>query len=118
MCHVRADSDGISRVLTNLIDNAIKFTDQGGTIDIKIVRRGNNFEISVRNTGDGIATEDYKNIFDRFYKADKSRGLNREGTGLGLFIVKNIMNMHGRDISLNSVAGEFTEFTFTLPAAD
>ena len=118
VCLVRADSDGISRVLTNLIDNAIKFTDQSGTIDIKISRRGNIFIISVRNTGEGISTEDYKNIFDRFYKVDKSRGLNREGTGLGLFIVKNILNLHGRDISVNSVAGEFTEFTFTLPSAD
>ncbi|MCL2838898.1 MAG: HAMP domain-containing histidine kinase [Oscillospiraceae bacterium] len=118
VCLVRADSDGISRVLTNLIDNAIKFTDQSGTIDIKISRRGNVFIISVRNTGEGIAAEDYNNIFHRFYKADKSRGLNREGTGLGLFIVKNILNLHGRDISVNSVAGEFTEFTFTLPSAE
>ena len=117
MCLISADSDGISRVLTNLIDNAIKFTNQNGTIDVNISLAKSDVVVSIRNTGDGISDTDRKNIFDRFYKADQSRGINREGTGLGLFIVKNILNMHGRDIIVNSVAGEYAEFIFTLPTA-
>ena len=117
VCFVSADSDGISRVLMNLIDNAIKFTNQNGIIDINITLSKSTVVISIRNTGIGISEVDRKNIFDRFYKADQSRGINREGTGLGLFIVKNILNLHGRGIVVNSVLGEYAEFTFTLPTA-
>jgi len=117
VCEVFADSDGISRVLTNLIDNAIKFTNDNGSIDINIKLAKSDVVVTIRNSGDGILDIDRKHIFDRFYKADKSRGINRDGTGLGLYIVKNILYMHGRDIAMNSVAGEFTEFTFTLSIA-
>jgi len=117
VCNVRADRDGMWQVLTNLIDNAIKFTHQNLAVDVKLVKIGNNIKISIRNEGSGIAPEELAHIFERFYKTDKSRGVNREGTGLGLFIVKNILHMHGQNVTVNSVVGEFAEFTFSLPSA-
>ena len=117
VCNVRADRDGMWQVLTNLIDNAIKFTHQNLAVDVRLAKIGNNVKISIRNEGSGIAPEELAHIFERFYKTDKSRGVNREGTGLGLFIVKNILHMHGQNVTVNSVVGEFAEFTFSLPSA-
>ena len=113
-CVVKADKDEITRVLTNLIENAIKFTNEGGILRISTGSRQHEVFVSVYNTGCGIAEEDRKLIFERFYKADKSRSLNREGTGIGLFIVKEIINRHGGNISVKSVEGEYAEFIFTL----
>lgn len=113
-CIVKANRDAITRVLTNLIENAIKFTDESGTLKISTEIRQQEVFVSVYNTGCGIAEEDRKLIFERFYKADKSRSLNREGTGIGLFIVKEIINRHGKSISVKSVEGEYAEFMFTL----
>ena len=72
---------------------------------------------SIKNTGAGIAPEDIPHVFDRFYKTDRSRSLDRSGAGLGLYIVKNIINLHGGDISVRSDGGE-TEFSLTLPLVD
>ncbi len=116
-CLVYADNDSIKRVLTNLIDNAIKFTNQSGIITIGAKQTGHNISISVKNTGKGISNEQLSMIFKRFYKADKSRSENKEGTGIGLYLVKNIINAHGKDISVNSVEGEYAEFVFTLESA-
>ncbi|MBE7022662.1 MAG: HAMP domain-containing histidine kinase [Ruminococcaceae bacterium] len=112
---VLADKDSIQRVLTNLMDNAIKFTDEGGFIDIRTGpdNRGKIF-VSIQNSGIGIDSRDIKHIFDRFYKTDNSRGLDKNGTGLGLYIVKNILQGHGETIWAESEPGEFTRFTFTL----
>lgn len=109
---VRADKDKIIRVITNLIDNAIKFTNDGGTITIS-VQKGKQVFVSVQNTGIGISAEDLPFIWNRFYKADKSRGMNREGTGLGLFIVKGILDQHKQKIRVTSKDG-LTTFIFTL----
>ncbi len=113
-CYVYADRDSITRVLTNLLDNAIKFTNDGGEVVISVSVRQKEVEISVKNTGKGIAPEQQALIFNRFYKTDKSRSENREGTGIGLYLVKNILNAHGKDIKVNSVPDEWTEFVFRL----
>lgn len=116
-CPVRADMNSIRQVMTNLLENAIKFTEKGGEIRISVTTRQQEAVISVYNTGCGIAADEQKLIFERFYKADKSRSLNRTGTGIGLYIVKDILNRHGKDITVNSRECEFAEFIFTLDLA-
>lgn len=114
VCMVRADIDGIRQVLTNLMENAVKFTPDDGTIKITVSTRQQEVFVSIYNTGCGISQDDQKLIFERFYKADKSRSINRQGTGIGLYIVKDIINRHGKDITVRSCEGEYAEFTFTL----
>ncbi len=116
---VLADPRGIRKVLGNLVHNAIKFTPTGGRIEIRAVRRGENVEFSVADTGCGIPAEDRPRIFERFYKVDRARtpGESR-GTGLGLAIAKHIVEGHGGKISVESVEGRGSTFHFTLPAAD
>ncbi len=111
---VRADMNSIRQVLTNLIENAIKFTNNGGTIRISTASLRHDIKIAVYNTGCGISPQDIKMIFERFYKADKSRSQNREGTGIGLYIVKDILKRHGKNITAESQEGRYAEFTFTL----
>ena len=111
---VLADPDAIHRVLYNLLDNAIKFTQEKGTISISITSKGKKALIKVRNTGEGIPEEEISHIFERFYKSDRSRGLDKTGTGLGLYIVKTILEKHGEEISVESVVGAYTEFRFGL----
>ena len=113
-CYVKADINSIKSVLTNLLENAIKFTDEKGEIRISAVQRQNEIVVSVYNTGCGISEEDSKYVFERFYKADKSRSLNRNGTGIGLYIAKDIINRHGKNIGVRSVEGQFAEFIFSL----
>ena len=113
---VKADSDSIERVVYNLMHNAIKFTPAGGKISIKTRKRKDKAEIIVKDTGIGIAQNDQDMIWDRFYKADKSRGRDKTGTGLGLAIVRNIINEHGQNIWVESKPGEGTAFMFTLDA--
>jgi len=111
---VFADKDSIKRVLTNLIDNAIKFSFEGGNLDIATEDAGEKVLIRVRNEGEGVPEESRKHIFERFYKNDKSRSMNKNGVGLGLYIVKSIVNKHGEKITLVSEEGSFAEFQFTL----
>lgn len=114
VCYVRADIDKIKMVLTNLIDNAIKFTYDRGAITVSTRPKGSEVLISVHNTGVGIAESQQKIIFERLYKADKSRSLNKDGTGIGLYIVKSMLAAHGKDIRVSSVEGEYAEFYFKL----
>lgn len=114
VCYVKADADKIKMVLTNLIDNAVKFTYKGGTITITTKTKGGEVLVSVHNTGVGIPEEQQKIIFERLYKVDKSRSINKEGTGIGLYIVKSMLAAHGKDIKVSSVEGEYAEFTFCL----
>ena len=111
---VRAMPDAVTQVLYNLIDNAVKFIDDGGTLSIRVKRSGNKAVTTVGNTGPTIAPEELPLIFDRFHKTDKSRSTDRDGVGLGLYIVKTIVLAHGEDIYVTSRDGK-TEFTFTLP---
>ena len=110
---VNADRDSIQRVITNLVDNAIKFTENGGTVRVSTLRSGDFTEVSVFNSGSFISPEDRKKIFDRFYKTDKSRGIDKNGVGLGLHIVKSILSEHGGTISVDS-DGSGTTFTFKI----
>lgn len=115
---VKADSDSIERVIYNLMHNAIKFTPAGGKISIITHKRKDIVEVMIKDTGIGIEQSDLAMIWDRFYKADKSRGRDKTGTGLGLAIVRNIINEHGQNIWVESKPGEGTAFTFTLAYAD
>ena len=113
---VNGDSDHIYRVVYNLVDNAVKFVNEGGTLTIRAEVEGTMSLFSIRNTGSEIPAEDLPHVFDRFYKVDRSRSRDRTGAGLGLYIVKSIVNLHGGDISVRSANGE-TEFAFTVPLA-
>ena len=113
---VRADRDRIAQVLTNLIDNAIKFLPVGGLLALSARDMGKECLVSVRDNGPGIASEDLPYIFDRFYKADKAH-TSGMGTGLGLSIVKKILEQHGKTIRVSSSKGGGAEFTFTLDIA-
>ena len=116
--YVNADRDAIYQVLYNICDNAVKFSKEGGIYRISHIKRDNKIYTAVYNEGQGIAKEELPFVFDRFYKSDKSRGLDKTGVGLGLYIVKTIVNSHGEEIWVNSAAGEYCEFVFTLAATD
>ena len=109
-----ASQDMVTQVVYNLIDNAVKFCPDGGTLGLKIKAGGNKIYISVSNEGETIPPEELPLVFDRFHKTDKSRSQNRDGWGLGLYIVKTIVCSHGENISVSSRDGK-TEFTFTMP---
>lgn len=111
---VRGDMDDLYRVAYNLIDNAVKFTNENGLIQVGVVLNDKKAFVSVKNSGQGINAEDIKHVFERFYKSDKSRSLDRTGIGLGLHIVKTILDMHGEEIWVKSTEGEYCEFVFTI----
>lgn len=114
---VRADFGRIQQVIYNLIDNALKFSNQDSHIDISTRQKNGKVFVSVKDYGCGIPKEHQKKIFDRFYKADNSRGKDRQGTGLGLAIVKEIITAHEQNIDLISTPDVGTEFVFTLQKA-
>lgn len=114
---VEANCDGITRVITNLIDNSVKFANRGGYILLKTSAHGENAVISIENSGMGIPANDLEFIFDRFHKSDKSRSMDKNGVGLGLYIVKNIIKQHGKQITAESEEGKYARFTFTLKKA-
>lgn len=112
--YTMANQDYITQVIYNLLDNAVKFCPQGGTIGLNIREGGSKAYISVSNDGETIPPEELPLVFDRFHKLDKSRSQNRDGWGLGLYIVKTIVCSHGENISVSSKDGK-TTFTFTMP---
>lgn len=112
---ISADEDMIHSLVYNLIDNAVKYTEADGTIFFSICSINDMLEFRIRNSGKGIPKEDLPNIFDRFYKVDKSRSYNKESLGLGLYICKTIATIHGGTISVDTKENEYTEFTVTLP---
>ncbi len=114
---VNADKDLIYRVVYNLVDNAIKFVDESGKIKFEVRYDTQNVYFKIENTGKGIPQNELPYVFERFYKADKSRSANKESTGLGLYIVKTIIKNQGGKISVSSVENQFTAFEFTLPLA-
>lgn len=114
---VWGDPDSITQVCYNLMDNAIKFATPGTAIGVSIVPRGNKAWVSVRNMGETIPPEELSLVFDRFHKSDRSRSLDKEGVGLGLYIVKTILNNHKEAIAVTSQDG-LTEFQFTLTLAE
>ena len=115
--HVNADVDMVYQALYNLFDNAVKFTNENGYINIGINDIGDMLEIRIKNSGVGIDKNELSRIFERFYKVDKSRSLDAKGTGLGLYIVKMVVEMHGGRIYARSDSPDEAEFVFTLPKA-
>lgn len=115
---VNADYGRIQQVMYNLIDNALKFSHSNSSIDIETTYKNKKAYISVKDHGVGIASRDLPKIWTRFYKADSSRGKDRTGSGLGLSIVREIIQSHGQKITAVSTQGAGTEFTFTLDAVN
>jgi signal transduction histidine kinase len=113
---VRADRDRIEQVIINLLDNAIKFTPDGGKITLTSRVRGDKAEITVSDNGPGVAEEDRDKIFDRFFTADRAHTAGK-GTGLGLSICKRIMDMHGQSLRLLDTESG-AAFRFTLERAE
>ena len=109
-----ASPDYITQVIYNLLDNAVKFCPQEGTLGMKLKVGTTKLYMSISNEGQTIPAAELPLVFDRFHKLDKSRSKNRDGWGLGLYIVKTIIGRHGEDISVSSQNG-VTTFTFTLP---
>ena len=115
--NVKADKGRIQQVIYNLIDNAIKFSKENSYIYITVREKGEKAQISIKDTGCGIAKEDIDKIWDRFYKSDSSRGRDKKGSGLGLSITKEVIQAHGENIDVVSTVGVGTEFIFTLELA-
>ncbi len=115
---VHADQDKISRVLHNLMNNAVKFSKEGGIIEVETTFSGKNkILVSVKDHGSGISEEDQKYIFDRFYKVDSTRNKDKAGAGLGLSIVREFIQAHGETVAVKSKLGEGSTFLFTLKLA-
>jgi signal transduction histidine kinase len=112
---VNIDAHRISQVLLNLIDNAITHTPKGGTITITARKLDNWLEIGVEDTGEGVPAKDLPNIFERFYRVDKSRARATGGAGLGLAIAKSLVEAHGGKIEVKSQTGKGSRFSFTIP---
>lgn len=110
-----ADHDKITRVLTNLVDNALNYTPAGGEVEIEAGADGAFVVVSVRDTGIGISPEYHEKIFDRFFRVEESQVQAIPGTGLGLSIVRSLVEMHGGEMTLTSEPGRGSTFTFTLP---
>ncbi len=108
------DRDAIHQVFYNICHNAIKFSYEGGKYRIRINRMDHKIYVSVYNEGVGMTEDDLPNVFERFYKSDKSRGLDKTGVGMGMYITKTIINAHDQDIWVKSVYKEYCEFVFTL----
>ena len=117
---VEADKDAIHQILYNICDNAIKFSKEGGAYKVSIREvkdKDKQIKVSVYNEGQGIPEEDIPFVFDRFYKSDKSRGMDKTGVGLGLYIARTIIEAHRQKIWVESEQGKWCKFTFTLPVA-
>ena len=113
---VRADKDAITQVIYNLLDNAVKFAHEGTCITLRLYKDNGKAYVSVKDVGETIPPDDLPLIFDRFHKSDRSRSLDTTGVGLGLYLVKSIINSHDEDIAVRSEDG-VTEFVFTLALA-
>lgn len=111
---VSADSDLMQQVLYNLVENAVKFVDDGGYIEFAFENRDGSPVIRIRNSGEGLKANEISKVFDRFYKADASRGIDKTGVGLGLSIVRSIIKLHGGKILVRSEPNSFVEFEITL----
>jgi len=111
--NVCGERDAINQVIYNLLENAVKFAHPGTELSLSLFKQGGKAYVSVKNRGDTIPTEDLNLIFDRFHKSDRSRSMDRDGVGLGLYIVKTIIGSHGEDIAVTSRDG-VTEFVFSM----
>lgn len=114
---VEADEDLIHQVVYNLLENAVKFSSENGYIEITYTTENKRTFIGIKNSGSGIPKDEISKVFDRFYKTDRSRSIDKSGVGLGLHIVRSIVNLHQGEVIVRSVEGEYCEFSFSIPAA-
>lgn len=110
------DKEKFAQVIINILSNAIKYNNGNNEIYIKVFKRNNSINISIKDSGIGIPKSEYKNIFERFYRLDKSRGANEKGAGVGLTIAKSIVNAHGGEIEVYSEINKGSEFIISLPS--
>ena len=115
--YIVADNDMIYQVIYNIFDNAVKFADEGGYIRVSMLDMTDEIEVHIKNSGIGINGDELSKVFERFYKVDKSRSLDAKGAGLGLYIVKMMVEMHGGRIWARSDDASSAEFIFRLPKA-
>ena len=114
----RADTTALEQILTNLLDNAVKYTEPGGRIHVRIAGDRERVRIDVEDTGIGIPEQDLGRIFERFYRVDKARSRALGGTGLGLAIVKHLTQSMGGEISVQSEVGKGSVFSLGLPRGE
>jgi len=112
---VLADPLRIRQVINNLVSNALKYTPAGGTIRVVVAKEGREVRLMVEDTGTGIAPEEQEKIFDNFYRGDEAQRQGIPGTGLGLGICRRILELHNRQLELESTPGKGSSFFFTLP---
>lgn len=110
-----ADPDLMQQVIYNLVENAVKFVNEGGTLSFSFEQKDNICIIGIRNTGEGLKNSEIQQVFNRFYKTDSSRGKDKTGLGLGLSISRKIVHLHNGHIVVKSVYGEYTEFQIQIP---
>lgn len=113
---VRADVNGLQRLLTILLDNAVRYTPPGGSVDLRVAQQDGRVVFAVQDTGIGIAPEHQPRIFDRFYRVDRTRGSSSRGSGLGLALAKWIAEKHGTGLTVESSVGKGSTFGFALPS--
>jgi two-component system phosphate regulon sensor histidine kinase PhoR len=113
--YVRAEREGLRQVVGNLVDNAIKYTPEGGKVAVRVEQTQEHVRLQVADTGIGLAPEDQQRVFERFYRVDRARSRELGGTGLGLSIVKNTVRSYGGDVAVQSAVGRGTVFWVTLP---
>ena len=111
---IRGDADSIAQAVSNLLDNALKYTPRGGTVAVEVRRDGGRVRVTVTNSGDGIAPHDLPFVFERFYRSEKSRSRESGGAGIGLSIVKEVATAHDGEVGATSGGGE-TVIWFSLP---
>ena len=114
---LNADEELIKRMILNLLDNAVKYTPEGGEISLALEKHNGSAEIVVRDTGIGLSQTDQQRVFDRFYRVDKARSRALGGAGLGLSIVRSIVEAHGGNITIDSTPRHGSTFTVSLPLA-
>ena len=115
---VDADRERVHQVLFNLVDNAVRFTPEGGEVAIEAHRHNGSVEVTVADTGVGIPSEHLPRLFERFYRVDSARAREDGGTGIGLAIARSVVEAHGGHIKAESEQGQGSVFTFDLPVAE
>jgi signal transduction histidine kinase len=112
---IRADEDRLIQVLTNLLDNALKFTSPGGRVTVRADEQTDAVWVCVADTGTGIAPDELPHLFQQFYRGGETRPPEKRGMGLGLALCREIISAHGGQVKVESEPGRGTRFTFTLP---